>query len=240
MIDPVQAEWLKLLHAPIPNPPGGAGDDLLARQLAGYRCLVDSWEEALQVGRPDAPGHALRALARHVQEQCLGQIRAWLSAGPTWDAVARLPLPPVAPAVFLAVPGGAQGLTLWCALQGYQREVDRFCALYQSLGADTLARIEAVLEAPAAPRIESVAALYALWQSCQDACEASIVRGDQYALRLAAVASAVAALRAAHHQWCVVMGVAHDSGAQRALSEEIAAIRRQLRATKPGPRRAGH
>ena len=240
MIDPVQAEWLNLLQAATPAPTRSANDDPLARQLGGYRCLVETWEQALQAGSPDPAGHALRALARYAQDECLEQIRVWLGAGPIWDVMVRLPLPPVVPAVFVAVPGGAQGLALWRALLDYQAQVDRFCALYQSVGVDTLARLEAIIETPAAPPIETVVALYTLWQSCQDACEASIVQGEQYAPRLAAVVSAVATLRAAHGQWWALLpGMAHDFGAQRALSDEIAAIRRQLRAMA-GPVRDGH
>ena len=232
VIDPVQAEWLHLLQAAAPVPPNCANDDPLARQLGGYRCLVECWEQALRDGLVDPSGHALRALARYAQTECLNRIRAWLGSGSIWDAVVRLPLPPLdLPAALLAMPGGAQCLTLWRAVLEYQRQVDRFCALYESIGADTLVRLEAALETPAGPPVDTVVALYALWQSCQDACEASIVRSEQYAPRLAGVANAVAALRAAHQNWWALWpGAARDIGAQRAFSEEVAAIRRQLRA----------
>lgn len=232
MTDSIQAEWLRSLQEAVSASPAAGADDLLTRQLSGYRCLLDAWEEGLHAGLADPCTHALHALARHAQGDCLRQIHAWLSPGPGWDAVIRLPLPAIDPlADALAFPGATQTVALWRAVVNYQRQVDRFCALYEFVGAQSLARLEAWLEASTAPPIETVVALYALWQVCQDACEAAIVQDEQYAPRLADVTLAAAALRMAYRRWLGQFpGVPHDSGALRALSEEIAQVRRQLRA----------
>ena len=230
MIDPAQAEWLHRFNVAAVAAPAAVDDDLLARELGGYRCLVEAWEEALQAGHADAAQHALGALARHTQQDCLRQIRAWLSAGPVWDALMLTPLPPAA---FLAasapVPGKAVIVALWDAVVGYQQALGRFCDLYQSLGDATLASLEAALAAPDSPAINSVSALYALWQVCQDHCEAQIVGRDDYADRLGAVSVTAGALRSAHRQW-VQHCMPGEAGQQREFSEEIAALRRQLRA----------
>lgn len=232
MTDSVQAEWLSRLREGFPTSPAPGADDLLARQLSGYRCLLEAWEEALEVGLTDPSTHALRALARHAQDECLRQIHVWLSPGPGWDTVIRLPLPAIdPPADYLAFPGAAETLALWRAAVDYQRQVDRFCTLYESLGAQTLGRLEVWLDASTGPPIDTVEALYGLWQRCQDATEAAIVRDGQYVPRLAAVTGAAAELRTTHRRWWLQFpGMAQDSGMQQALSEEIAHLRRQLRA----------
>lgn len=147
-----------------------------------------------------------------------------------WDALLLTPLPP---AEFLAasppVPGKALVGALWAALVDYQRALDRFCGLYQSLGEATLTCLEAALAASDTPAIDSVSALYALWQACQDTCEARIVRRDDYAECLGAVSVAAGALRAAHAQW-VQQFMPGAAGQRREFSDEIATLRRQLRA----------
>lgn len=230
MTDSAQ-EWLSLLQAFVPAPPPSAVDHPLARHLGTYRCLLESWEQALDADAPDPCAHSLAALAGYVQRECVRQVRGLLSPGPAWDAVVSLPLLPMNPFLAgLAVPGMSQAAALWRAVVAYQRDLDRFCALYESIGSATLARLEAILADPREPAIESVAALHAQWQRCQDACEAAIIRDGAFAERLAAVVSAGGALRAAHSGWLALYpGVTTDPGAQQALSEEIAAIRRQLR-----------
>jgi hypothetical protein len=229
-MDPAQAEWLHRFRAAAQAEPTAGDDDLLTRELGGYRCLVETWDEALRAGHADAVERALVALARHTQNDCLRQIRAWLSPGPLWDALLLTPLPP---AEFLAawppVPGKAVIIALWDAVVGYQQALSRFCDLYRSLGDATLASLKAVLNAADSPSIDSVSALYALWQVCQDHCEAQIVGRDDYADRLGAVSVAAGALRAAHRQW-VQHCMPGEAGQLREFSEEIATLRRQLRA----------
>lgn len=233
--DSAQAEWLQLLNSAISTASAAADDDPLARALGGYRCLVEAWEHALQTGQSDAGHCALATLARHAQSECLNHIRAWLSAGPAWDAVVRLPLPAVD---FLALlppmPGRTVVVALWGALVDYQREVDAFCGLYQSIGSSTLERLEAAVAASSGPSIDTVAALYALWQACQDSCEAEIVRRDDYADRLGAVTAAAAALRLAYRRWFEHV-VPNEASQPRAVSDEIAVLRRHLRAMADRP-----
>lgn len=231
VIDSTQAEWLHLREAAVSTASATTGyDDPLAHQLSGYRCFVEAWEHALQAGHTDAARYALATLARHVQGECLHRIRTWLSAGPLWDALVQLPLPPLQFAAMAPpMPGRTAVLALCGAALDYQREVDRFCNLYQSLGSSTLSRLDAAVAASAGPSIDTVAALYVFWLACQDSCEAEIVRREDYADCLAAVSVAAAALRTAHRQWMEIF-IPCEAGQQRAFSDEIATLRRQLRA----------
>lgn len=232
MTDFAPAEWLSLLHATTLQHTVSADSDPLARHLGSYRCLLESWGQALDAGRADPANTALDALAAYAQGECSRQLRALLSPGPAWDLLACLSLPSVALPVSAGLLTGiaAQGLMLWRALLDYQKQVERFCALYEHLGAQTLARLETLLDRTTDPPVDTVIALHGLWQHCQDACEAAIVRAETYAECLAALASAAAALQAAHRDWLAQCpGMATDPAVQRALSDELAAIRRQLR-----------
>ena len=122
---------------------------------------------------------------------------------------------------------GGCGAAFWRALAGYRQTLDAFCLLYQGLGTRTLNRLEQVRPTPA---ITSAAGLFAHWQLCQDQVESEIVRAPSWSASLAGVAAAAAALRVAHRQ-CLeaALGVQLDGAGQRALSDELAAIRRQLR-----------
>lgn len=232
MTDFAPADWLSLLQGAAAPSPAIADGGVLARHLGSYRCLLESWLQALESGAADPPGQALAVLSRHVQSECLRQLRTALSPGPGWDVLTSLPLPPTDLSIDAVLLSGwaAAGFKLWQAVLAYRRHVDEFCALYDGLGVQTLSRLQAELAGSTDPEIDTVAGLHAHWQSSQDACEASIVRSGSYAWRLAQVTGAAAAVRDAHRQWLAQwVGVETDAVALRALGEEVAAIRRQLR-----------
>jgi hypothetical protein len=88
-------------------------------------------------------------------------------------------------------------------------------------------------QTPDTPRLDSAAEVYAHWQQSQDQLESEIVRAGAWSRSLGEVAAAAAALRAAHRQYLeLLLGVNLDGSGQRALSDEVADIRRQLRALK--------
>lgn len=207
-----------------------ADADSFGGELEAYRVLLDHWQQALEAGVAEPARVALAALARHIDRQRARQLRHICSPGRWFEPLVELPLPAVAmPALpALALPGwAAAGAAFWRALAGYRQTLDAFCLLYQGLGTRTLNRLEQVRPVPA---ITSAAGLFAHWQLCQDQVESEIVRAPSWSASLAGVAAAAAALRVAHRQ-CLeaALGVQLDGAGQRALSDELAAIRRQLR-----------
>lgn len=224
------ADWLALLRAAPSTPPVAPRAGLLAEELDGYRVLLDNWQHAVRDGLAEPARLALAALARHVDERRPRQLRQLCSPGPWFEPLADLPLP-----MFTALPAPAilpgwlaAGFDFWQSLFDYRQRVDAFCAPYQNLGARTLVRLQ---QTPDALVIGSAAGLYAHWQRCQDQIESDIVRSNSWCASLARVAGAAASLRAAHRQCLeLLLGVNLDGVAQRALSDEIADIRRQLRA----------
>jgi len=210
--------------------PAAADTDPFGAELEGYRVLLDQWQRALEVGAAEPARVALAALARHIDQQRARQVRRVCSPGPWFEPLVELPVPvfaaPALPA--LPLPGWlAAGTGFWLALAGYRQTLDAFCLPYQGLGTCTLNRLEQVRPVTA---ITSAAGLFAHWQRCQDQVESEIIRAPSWGSALAGVAAAAAALRVAHRR-CLeaVLGVQLDGAGQRALSEELAAVRRQLR-----------
>ncbi|HEX2797444.1 MAG TPA: hypothetical protein VHN38_10185, partial [Immundisolibacter sp.] len=193
------------------------------------------WQQALEAGAAEPARVALAALARHIDRQRPRQLRRVCSPGSWFEPLVELPLPAVAAPVLpaLQLPGWlAAGAGFWLALAGYRQKLDAFCLPYQGLGTRTLRRLE---QARPVTAITSAAGLFAHWQRCQDQVESEIVRAPSWGTSLASVAAAAAALRVAHRQ-CLeaALGVQLDGAGQRALSEELAAIRRQLRKLTQG------
>nr|ART40483.1 K44 [uncultured bacterium] len=225
------ADWLALLQA-APAMPAAANQTLLAGELEGYSVLLDAWRRGVQDNIADPARGALTTLARHVDERRPRQLRHLCMPGPWFEPLVDLPVP--AFGTLPALPGlpawMAVGIGFWHALLEYRQRVEAFCAPYQNLGTRTLARLE---QTPDAPMLDSAAELYAHWQQCQDQIESELVRTQSWSLSLGHVTAAAAALRAAHRQ-CVelLLGVNLDGSGQRALSDEVADIRRQLRALK--------
>lgn len=221
-------DWLALLQA-APATPAVAQETLLAGELEGYRVLLDHWQQGLRDGVAEPARAALAALARHIDEQRPRQLRQMCSPGQWVQPLIDSPMLTFAvPAVPAILPGWlAAGLGFWQALSDYRQRVDTFCAPYQRLGARTLARLE---QTPDASAVDSAAGLYAQWQRCQDQIESEIVRTQSWPESLGQVNRTAAALRVAHRQCLeLLLGVNLDSAAQRAISDELAVIRRQLR-----------
>lgn len=215
--------------------PAAADTDPFGGELEGFRVLLDQWQQALEAGVAEPARVALAALARHIDQQRLRQLRRVCSPGPWFEPLLELPLPAVAAPVLpaLQLPGWlAAGAGFWLALAGYRQTLDAFCLPYQGLGTRTLRRLEQVRPVTA---ITSAAGLFAHWQLCQDQVESEIVRAPSWGTSLAGVAAAAAALRVAHRQ-CLeaALGVQLDGAGQRALSAELAEIRRQLRKLTQG------
>lgn len=215
--------------------PAAADTDPFGSELEGYRVLLDQWQQALEAGAAEPARVALAALARHIDRQRPRQLRRVCSPGPWFEPLVELPVPvftaPTLPA--LPLPGWlAAGAGFWLALAGYRQKLDAFCLPYQGLGTRTLRRLE---QARPVTAITSAAGLFAHWQLCQDQVESEIIRAPSWGTSLASVAAAAAALRVAHRQ-CLeaALGVQLDGTGQRALSEELAAIRRQLRTLTQG------
>lgn len=223
------ADWLALLQA-APATPTVANKALLAGELEGYGVLLDAWQRGVQDGAADPARFALTTLARHVDDQRPRQMRRLCSPGPWFEPLVDLPLPATgtlpAPPI---LPGWmAAAVGFWQALLEYRQQVEAFCMPYQNLGARTLVRLEQTSDAPA---IDSAAGLYACWQRCHDQIESDLVRTHSWSASLARVTGAAASLCAAHRQCLeLLLGVNLDGAAQRALSHEVADIRRQLRA----------
>ena len=204
-----------------------AADDSLAEELAGYQVLLDAWAQALEDGSP--PRCALEVLARHVDARRPRDLRRMLSPGEWFEPWLDLPLCEAA-----VMPGHGfmpawmgGGITFWRALVAARRHIDAFVCPYQQLGTRTLARLLELRE-PA----ESVPAVYAAWWRCQQALEADIVRSPAWSGALAAVADANAALRRSHQDLLSTwLGLADNTGLYRALSDELASLRRRLRGT---------
>ncbi|ANX03051.1 hypothetical protein PG2T_01830 [Immundisolibacter cernigliae] len=227
------ADWLALFQA-APSMPA-ADTEPFGSQLEDYRLLLDRWQQALEAGAAEPARVALAALARHIDRQRPRQLRRVCSPGPWFEPLVELPVPAVAaPALpALPLPGWlAAGAGFWLALVSYRQKLDAFCLPYQGLGTRTLTRLE---QARPATAITSAAGLFAHWQLCQDQVESEIVRAPSWVASSAGVAAAAAALRVAHRQ-CLeaALGVQLDGAGQRALSEELAAIRRQLRKLTQG------
>lgn len=204
----------------------------LAAELDGYQRLLAAWEEALEADAADPPGQALAMLARQVDQQRLRQLRSLFCPGGLYEALALMPMPglELLPEPDTLGPWTAPGLSLWQAMVAYRRQLDRLLALYDGLGTRALRRLQSTLGEGAARPVRSPAALYGLWQRSLDACEAAVVEAPDHPVRLAAVAAAGARLQAEQRQWATQwLGIDSGSDAQRALSDEIAAIRRQLR-----------
>ncbi len=215
--------------------PAAADTEPFGGELEGFRVLLDQWQQALDAGVAEPARVSLAALARHIDRQRPRQLRRVCSPGPWFDPLVELPVPAVAaPALpALPLPGWlAAGAGFWLALAGYRQTLDAFCLPYQGLGSRTLNRLEQV---PMVTAITSAAGLFAHWQLCQDQVESEIVRAPSWGTSLASVAAAAAALRVAHRQ-CLeaALGVQFDGAGQRALSEELAAMRRQLRKLAQG------
>jgi hypothetical protein len=223
------ADWFALFQAA--HPMSAAADtDPSGAELEGYRVLLDQWQQALEAGAAEPARAALAALARHIDQQRARHVRRVCSPGPWFDPLIELPLPAVAvPALpALPLPGWlAAGARFWLALADYRQKLDAFCLPYQGLGTRTLGQLEQVQPVTA---ITSAAGLFAHWQRCQDRVESEIIRAPSWGAALAGVTAAAAALRVAHRQ-CLeaALGVQLDGAGQRALSDEIAAVRRQLR-----------
>ncbi len=225
------ADWLALLQA-APATPAAANQALLAGELEGYRILLEAWQRGVQDDIADPAHVALTTLARHVDERRPRQLRRLCMPGPWFEPLVDLPVPAVG--TLPALPGlpawMAVGFGFWQAVLEYRQRVDAFCAPYQNLGTRTLARVEQTSDVP---RLDSAAELYAHWQQSQDQIESEIVRAGAWSRSLGEVAAAAAALRAAHRQYLeLLLGVNLDGSGQRALSDEVADIRRQLRALK--------
>lgn len=223
------ADWLALLQA-APATPADAQEALLAGELEGYRVLLDHWQQGLRDGVAEPARVALAALARHIDERRPRQLRQLCSPGPWFQPLVELPMPTFAvPAVPTVLPGWlTAGLGFWQSLLDYRQRVDAFCAPYQRLGALTLTRLE---QTPDTLVIDSAAGLFARWQHYQDQVESEIVRTQSWSESLGQVTGAAATLRATHRQCLeLLLGVNLDGAAQRALSQEVADIRRQLRA----------
>lgn len=216
--------------------PGAAADtDPFGGELEGFRVLLDQWQHALEAGVAEPARVALAALARHIDRQRPRQLRRVCSPGPWFEPLLELPVPTVAaPALpALPLPGWlAAGAGFWLALADYRQKLDAFCLPYQGLGTRTLRRLEQVRPVTA---ITSAAGLFAHWRCCQDEVESEIIRAPSWGAALASVTAAAVALRVAHRQ-CLeaVLGVQLDGAGQRALSEELAVIRRQLRKLAQG------
>lgn len=220
-------DWLAVFQA---APPAVAAADAFGAELESYRVLLDQWQQALGLGTPEPARAALAALARHIDQQRARHVRRVCSPGPWFDPLIELPVPAVAvPALpALPLPGWlAAGARFWLALADYRQKLDAFCLPYQRLGTRTLGRLE---QAHPVTAITSAAGLFAHWQRCQDQVESEIVRAPSWGGALAGVTAAAAALRVTHRQ-CLeeALGVQLDAAGQRALSDEIAAVRRQLR-----------
>nr|ART37728.1 E200 [uncultured bacterium] len=225
------ADWLALLQA-APATRSVGNEPLLAGELEGYGVLLDAWQRGVQDDIADPARVALTTLARHVDERRPRQLRHLCMPGPWFEPLVDLPLP--AFGTLPALPGlpawMAVGFGFWHALLEYRQRVEAFCAPYQNLGTRTLARLE---QTPDAPLLDSAAGLYAHWQQSQDQIESEIVRTPSWSLSLGQMTSAAAALRAAHRQYLeLLLGVNLDGSGQRALSDEVADIRRQLRALR--------
>lgn len=223
------ADWLALFQAAPPIPAAAVADPIGA-ELVGYRVLLDQWQQALESGAAEPARAAVAALARHIDQQRARQVRRVCSPGPWFDPLIELPVPAVAVPSLLALPLPgwlAAGAGFWLALADYRQKLDAFCLPYRDLGTRTLGRLEQVHPLTT---ITSAAGLFAHWQRCQDQVESEIVCAPSWGAALAGVATAAAALRVAHRQ-CLeaALGVQLDGAGQRALSEEIAAVRRQLR-----------
>lgn len=226
------ADWLALLQA-VPARPAVANQALLAGELEGYILLLDAWQRGVQDDVADPARVALTTLARHVDERRPRQLRRLCMPGPWFEPLVDLPVPAVG--TLPALPGlpawMAVGFGFWQAVLEYRQRVDAFCAPYQNLGTRTLARLQ---QTPDTLRLDSAAELYAHWQQSQDQIESEIVRAGAWSRSLGEVIAAAAALRAAHRQYLeLLLGVSLDGSGQRALSDEVADIRRQLRALKP-------
>ena len=225
------ADWLALLQA-APATPAVANQALLVGELEGYRILLEAWQRGVQDDIADPAHVALSTLARHVDERRPRQLRRLCMPGPWFEPLLDLPVP--AFGTLPALPGlpawMAVGFGFWQAVLAYRQRVDAFCAPYQNLGTRTLARVQ---QTPDTPRLDSAAEVYAHWQQSQDQLESEIVRASAWSRSLGQVAAAAAALRAAHRQYLeLLLGVNLDGSGQRALSDEVADIRRQLRALK--------
>lgn len=226
-------DWLALFQA---EPPAVAAADAFGAELESYRVLLEQWQRALEVGGGEPARAALAGLARHIDQQRARQVRRVCSPGPWFDPLVELPVSvsavPALPA--LPLPGWlAAGARFWLVLADYRQKLDAFCLPYQGLGTRTLGRLEQI---PPVTAITSATGLFAHWQRCQDQVESEIVRAPSWGTALAGVAAAAAALRVAHRQ-CLeaALGVQLDGADQRALSEELATIRRQLRKLTQGP-----
>ncbi|WP_448510462.1 hypothetical protein [Immundisolibacter sp.] len=225
------ADWLALLQAATATPTV-AKEALLAGELESYRVLLDAWQSGLQDDIADPARFALTTLARHVDERRPRQLRRLCMPGPWFEPLVDLPAPAFGTLPALAgLPAWmAVGFGFWQAVLEYRQRVDAFCAPYQNLGTRTLARLEPT---PDAPVLDSAAGLYAHWQHCQDQIESEIVRAPSWSLSLSQLVATAAALRAAHRRCLeVLLGVDLEGAGQRALSDEVADIRRQLRALK--------
>lgn len=199
---------------------------LLAAELDDYQRLLIAWDEAQAANAADPPGQALTALARHVDQKRLRQLRGLFCPSGLYEALALVPLPGL-DLLPDPAPWTVPGLGLWQAMVSYRRQLDQLLALYDGLGTRSLGLLKTTLRGQT---VRSPAELYGLWQRCVDACEADVVRASDYPERLAAVAAAGARLRAEQRQWAAQwLGIDSGGKAQQALSDEIAAIRRQLR-----------
>ena len=227
------ADWFALLQA-APATPTVVNQALLADELEGYGVLLDAWQRGVQDEMADPAHVALTTLARHVDERRPRQLRRLCMPGPWFEPLLDLPLPAVGtlPALPNLPAWMAVGFGFWHAVLEYRQRVDAFCAPYQNLGTRTLVGLQ---QTPDAPRLHSAAEVYAHWQNTQDRIESEIVRTRSWSLSVGQVVAAAAALQAAHRQCLeLVLGISLDSRGQRALSDEVADIRRQLRALKRG------
>ncbi|HCO43098.1 MAG TPA: hypothetical protein DCZ11_03430 [Gammaproteobacteria bacterium] len=230
------ADWLSAVAEATASPPPPRAP--LAAELDGYQRLLIAWDEALNAGSDDPAGQALAVLARHVDQQRLRQLRGLLCPGGLYEALVLMPMPglDMLPDPDALGSWPAPGLAMWQAVVAYRRRLDHLLALYDGLGTRSLERLQAALAEGVAPPVRSPRALYGLWQRCVDACEAEVLRVPDYSARLAAVARAATRLRAEQRRWAAQwLGIHSASEAQRALSDEIADIRRQLRLmARPG------
>jgi hypothetical protein len=206
---------------PIPSSP----DDPLAEELASYQALLDAWLHALEDGAPAQ--RALETLARYVDEARPRQLRRLLSPGDWFEPWLALPLPEASllASVPLLPAWMEGGIALWRALAVARQYLDDFVLPYRQLGSRTLARIIQLSDTA-----DSAPAVYAAWRRCQQAEEAEIVRSPAWPIALARVASANAELRQSHQELLSAwLGVDDNTDRYRALSSELASLRRRLR-----------
>lgn len=203
-----------------------APDDALAEELASYQVLLDAWIRALQEGAPAQ--RALETLARHVDDTKPRQVRRLLSPGDWFEPWLALPVTEAtlpSDAQFLPV-WMAGGIAWWRALAAVRHHLEVFVAPYRLLGTRTLARLMAAAESA-----DSAPAVYAAWRRYQHDEEAKIVRSPAWPVALERVASANAALQQAHQALLSAwLGVDDNTHRYRALSSELAELRRRLRA----------